>query len=84
MLPSPFIESVPQKGSATLVPSGRPGPGSKKTDHHFLQTGSKFTSKWDGSYVVREVYTNGVYKIVGADGLHVGPINGKFLKRYYP
>ena len=48
------------------------------------KTGSKFTSKWDGPYVIKEVYTNGAYKIVDADGVHVGPINGKFLKRYYP
>ncbi|KMS97228.1 hypothetical protein BVRB_7g177460 [Beta vulgaris subsp. vulgaris] len=46
--------------------------------------GSKFDSKWDGSYVVQEVYTNGAYKIVDAGGLRIGPINGKFLKRYYP
>ncbi|XP_057249296.1 uncharacterized protein LOC130590766 [Beta vulgaris subsp. vulgaris] len=45
---------------------------------------SKFDSKWDGPYVVQEVYTNGAYKIVDADGLRIGPINGKFLKRYYP
>ena len=48
------------------------------------KTGSKFTSKWDGPYVVREVYTNGAYRIVGTDGVRVGPINGKFLKLYYP
>ncbi|KAL6332916.1 hypothetical protein AAG906_019921 [Vitis piasezkii] len=47
------------------------------------KTGSKFTSKWDGPYVVQEVYTNGAYKIVIEDGLRIGPINGKFLKRYY-
>jgi len=45
---------------------------------------SKFTSKWGGPYVAREVYTNGAYKIVGADGVRVGPTNGKFLKCYYP
>ena len=45
--------------------------------------GNKFVSKWDGPYVVREVYTNGSYKIVDQDGVKVGPINGKFLKRYY-
>ncbi|XP_074300743.1 uncharacterized protein LOC141632054 [Silene latifolia] len=43
----------------------------------------KFTSKWDGPYVVQEVYTNGAYKIVDEDGIRIGPINGKFLKRYY-
>ena len=47
------------------------------------KTGNKFTSKWDGPYVVQEVYTNGAYKIVDGDGLRVGPINAKFLKRYY-
>ncbi|XP_074293723.1 uncharacterized protein LOC141620863 [Silene latifolia] len=43
----------------------------------------KFTSKWDGPYAVHEVYTNGAYKIVDEDGVRVGPINGKFLKRYF-
>lgn len=45
---------------------------------------SKFTSKWDGPYVIQEVYSSGAYKIVDADGLRIGPINGKFLKKYYP
>uniref|UniRef100_A0A803LLV6 RNase H type-1 domain-containing protein n=1 Tax=Chenopodium quinoa TaxID=63459 RepID=A0A803LLV6_CHEQI len=48
------------------------------------KTGNKFSLKWDGPYIVQEVYTNGAYKIVDADGLRVGTINGKFLKRYYP
>ncbi|XP_071914032.1 uncharacterized protein [Coffea arabica] len=29
----------------------------------------KFVSKWDGPYVVREVYTNGAYKLVDKDGV---------------
>jgi len=45
---------------------------------------SKFTSKWDGPYVIQEVYSSGAYKIVDADGLRIGPINEKFLKKYYP
>ncbi|XP_069145644.1 uncharacterized protein [Solanum lycopersicum] len=44
----------------------------------------KFTSKWDGTYVIQEVYSSGAYKLVNADGLRIGPINGKFLKKYYP
>jgi hypothetical protein len=44
--------------------------------------GSKFLSKWDGPYMVL-VYTNGAYKIIDENGLRIGPINGKFLKRYY-
>ena len=46
--------------------------------------GDKFTSKWDGPYVVKEAYSSGAYKIVDQDGVRVGPINGKFLKQYFP
>jgi hypothetical protein len=45
--------------------------------------GNKFLSKWDDPYVVQEVYTNRAYKIIDENGLRIGPINGKFLKRYY-
>ena len=44
---------------------------------------SKFTSKWDGPYVVQEFYTNDVYKIITKDGLRIDLVNGKFLKHYY-
>ncbi|KAL0373501.1 UNVERIFIED_CONTAM: hypothetical protein Sradi_3265800 [Sesamum radiatum] len=44
---------------------------------------NKFLSNWDGPYVVKEAYTNGVYKLVAEDGLRIGPINEKFLKRCY-
>ena len=47
------------------------------------KTGNKFASKWDGPYVVWKVDTNGGYKIIKTDGICIGPINGKFLKRYY-
>ena len=33
--------------------------------------------------MVQEVYTNRAYKIVNKNGLRIGPINDKFLKRYY-
>ncbi|XP_070004795.1 uncharacterized protein LOC142163309 [Nicotiana tabacum] len=48
------------------------------------KSGGKFTSKWDGPYVVQEAYSSGAYKLVDVDGMRIGPINGKFLKRYYP
>ena len=48
------------------------------------KAGNKFTSKWDGPYVIWEVYTNDAYRIVGADEVQVGLINDKFLKLYYP
>ncbi|XP_070022236.1 uncharacterized protein [Nicotiana sylvestris] len=42
----------------------------------------KFTSKWDGPYVLQEAYSSGDYKIVDADDMIIGPINGKFLKSH--
>ena len=40
------------------------------------RTGNKFTLKWDGPYVVQEVYTNGAYKLIDNDGVRIGPIKG--------
>ena len=48
------------------------------------KSGGKFTAKWDGPYVVQEVYSSGAYKLIDAEGKRLGPINGKFLKKYYP
>jgi len=45
--------------------------------------GNKFFSKWNGPYVVQEVYTNRAYKIVNENGLRIRPINDKFFERYY-
>ena len=46
--------------------------------------GDKLTSKWDGPYLVQEVYSSNAYLLMDHEGIQVGPINGKFLKRYYP
>ncbi|KAH6815278.1 hypothetical protein C2S51_020098 [Perilla frutescens var. frutescens] len=48
------------------------------------RVGNKFIPRWDGPYVVTEMYTNGAYKLISEDRVRVGPINRKFLKRYYP
>ncbi|KAM3010826.1 hypothetical protein FF2_029597 [Malus domestica] len=48
------------------------------------KTKNKFTSKWDVPYVIQDDYTNGAYLIMAENGLKIAPINGKFLKRYYP
>lgn len=45
--------------------------------------GSKFALKWKGPYVVSEVYLNGAYKIVNEQGIRVGLMKSKFLKRYF-
>jgi hypothetical protein len=44
----------------------------------------KFEPKWEGPYVVKDVYSSGAYRIISADGEYCPPpINGKSLKRYY-
>jgi hypothetical protein len=44
----------------------------------------KFEPKWEGPYVVKDVYSSGVYRIISAGGEYCPPpINRKFLKRYY-
>ncbi|XP_070041213.1 uncharacterized protein [Nicotiana tomentosiformis] len=44
----------------------------------------KFTSKWDGPYIMQEAYSYRAYKLIDAEGMRIGPINGKLLKKYYP
>ena len=46
--------------------------------------GGKFELKWEGPYIVKEVYSSGAYRIISPDGEYCPPpVNGKFLKRYY-
>ncbi|GAA0149118.1 hypothetical protein LIER_08377 [Lithospermum erythrorhizon] len=40
--------------------------------------------KWDGPHVVQEAYTSGSYLLADQEGQKVGPINGRYLKWYYP
>lgn len=44
---------------------------------------NKFLKSWNGPYVIREVYSNGAYKIIDKDGVHVKSINDKFLEKHY-
>src|SRR4051812_48039328 len=49
------------------------------------KTKDKFQAKWEGPFVVESVYSNGDYCLANANGdIIMMPINGKFLKRYYP
>ena len=44
----------------------------------------KFEPKWEGPFVIKEVYSSGTYRIISPDGEYLpAPVNGKFLKRYY-
>ena len=45
----------------------------------------KFNPKWEGPFVIESVYSNGAYRLINHDGGKLMmPINGKFLKKYYP
>ncbi|XP_071905968.1 uncharacterized protein [Coffea arabica] len=60
------------------------GPLPKSSGGHiFILVATDYFSKWAESGSSKRVYTNGSYKLVAENGLRVGPINGKYLKRYY-
>ncbi|KAM1764062.1 hypothetical protein ACFX11_003344 [Malus domestica] len=45
----------------------------------------KWSPNWEGLYVVHKIYGKGAYHLRDQTGLvHKLPINGKFLKKYYP
>ena len=45
----------------------------------------KFQPKWEGLFVVESIYLNGAYRLITSDGdTLMMPINGRFLKKYYP
>ena len=50
------------------------------------KTKGKFQPKWEGPFVIETVYSNRAYcLIMTPDGdMLMMPINGKFLKKYYP
>ncbi|KAL0456233.1 UNVERIFIED_CONTAM: hypothetical protein Slati_0962500 [Sesamum latifolium] len=43
---------------------------------------ARLSKVFNKKYIVKEAYTNGAYKLVANEGLRIGPINRKFLKRY--
>ncbi|KAM1131882.1 hypothetical protein ACFX19_047051 [Malus domestica] len=46
---------------------------------------SKWSLNWEGSFVIHKVLGNGAYRLKDQTGaVHNLPINGRFLKKYYP
>ncbi|OVA04282.1 hypothetical protein BVC80_1625g22 [Macleaya cordata] len=43
----------------------------------------KFTPHWEGPYTVTQTFNNGTYVLVDEKNSEFGPVNGKWLKRYY-
>jgi len=49
------------------------------------KTKEKFQPKWEGPFMVDTVYSNGAYRLANLSSNRLMiPINGKFLKKYYP
>ncbi|KAG2606030.1 hypothetical protein PVAP13_4NG148513 [Panicum virgatum] len=47
-------------------------------------TKGKFKPKWEGPYVVEQVYDGGAYQLIDHRGVRLmPPINGGFLKKYF-
>ncbi|XP_024195571.1 uncharacterized protein LOC112198671 [Rosa chinensis] len=45
----------------------------------------KWTPRWEGPFVVHRILERGTFHLKDLDGdLHRNPINGRFLKKYYP
>ena len=42
----------------------------------------KLLSKWEGPYVIEEVYRSGAIKINNAEGTNLKVVNGKRIKHY--
>jgi hypothetical protein len=44
----------------------------------------KFEPKWEGPYIIEQVYDGGAYQLIDQEGLRpMPPINGRFLKKYF-
>jgi hypothetical protein len=44
----------------------------------------KFEPKWEGPFIIEQVYDGGTYQLVDHQGLHpMPPVNGRYLKKYF-
>ena len=49
------------------------------------KTKGKFQPKWEGSFVIETVYSNGAYHLATpSHDILMMPVNRKFPKKYYP
>jgi hypothetical protein len=48
------------------------------------KTKGKFESKWEGPFIIQQVYYGGTYLLVDYHGLcPMPPVNGRYLKKYF-
>jgi len=64
LLGSPNLSCKQQKSSMAFVPSWGSSACTEEANHITHKIGSKLNPKWEGPYVVREVYSHGSHKIV--------------------
>ena len=49
------------------------------------KTKGKFQPKWEGTFIIETVYSNGANRLATpSSDILMMPVNGKFLKKYYP
>jgi hypothetical protein len=45
----------------------------------------KWSPRWEGPFLIDRILVKGAYHLRYVDGeLHLNPINGRYLKKYYP
>jgi hypothetical protein len=48
------------------------------------KTRGKFEPKWEGPFIIEQVYDGGAYQLVDHQGLRpMPPVNGRYLKKYF-
>jgi hypothetical protein len=44
----------------------------------------KFEPKWEGPFIIEQVYDGGAYQLMDHQGLRpMPPVNGRYLKKYF-
>ncbi|CAL9020910.1 unnamed protein product [Prunus brigantina] len=50
-----------------------------------LPLGTHWSSTWEGPFIVKQVLGLGAYRLQDqGEDIHAAPINGKWLKKFYP
>jgi hypothetical protein len=48
------------------------------------RTKEKFKPKWEGPFIVEQVYDGGAYQLMDHQGIRpMPPVNGRYLKKYF-
>ncbi|CAL2271626.1 unnamed protein product [Prunus armeniaca] len=60
----------------------------KRVKHKSFEEGEivwKASPTWEGPFIINQILGMGAYRLQDRDGeIHTAPINGKWLKKFYP